>query len=444
MPISPKNWQDAPSTATPLTAVALEDMETRLGAYTDDARQAEDVKQHGAVGDGVANDTAEIQAALAVTGVAFLPPGTYLVNDLPLASFERLIGAGQEVSKLKADAGATYAVTMDSGVVFAGLTDLGIDGNAGASRGLLIRGDTGAGSQGQTLDRVHVRNCSVGITVGASTGTEAHQADKNTYIGLRFADCDVGMHINSANAQEQVLLNPDFASCVTAIELKSGTLDIIGGQIQGTTVGLKGIDILTGGSVAWVRLNSTIFEFADAASVDIDATDNAWPSEGMVLNHCVLAGLTSNIACNTGGILISQFSRFNAGGLDLAGDDFYFHDFYSTFESGATYNPTGTNCRRVKWGAAEMLIEIGTLGKIQLRPHEGIWLGTSEDVLIQRIAANIAGTGTGDKWVATAGLGVGNSASATEVIGKAVVKKIEVFDAAGSSLGFIPVYSSIS
>lgn len=35
MPITPKNWQDDPSTATPLSAAALEDMESRLGGYTD-------------------------------------------------------------------------------------------------------------------------------------------------------------------------------------------------------------------------------------------------------------------------------------------------------------------------------------------------------------------------------------------------------------------------
>lgn len=49
------------------------------------------------------------------------------------------------------------------------------------------------------------------------------------------------------------------------------------------------------------------------------------------------------------------------------------------------------------------------------------------------------------KLRSTAGLGVGNSAAATESIGKAVVKKIEVFAADGTtSLGFIPVYSSIT
>lgn len=50
----------------------------------------------------------------------------------------------------------------------------------------------------------------------------------------------------------------------------------------------------------------------------------------------------------------------------------------------------------------------------------------------------------GSKIIARGGMGVGNSAAATEVIGKAVVKKIEVFDESGASLGFVPVYAGIT
>jgi len=45
--------------------------------------------------------------------------------------------------------------------------------------------------------------------------------------------------------------------------------------------------------------------------------------------------------------------------------------------------------------------------------------------------------------VRAASLGVGNSATATGSVGS-LAKKIEVFDASGASLGFIPVYASIS
>jgi hypothetical protein len=48
----------------------------------------------------------------------------------------------------------------------------------------------------------------------------------------------------------------------------------------------------------------------------------------------------------------------------------------------------------------------------------------------------------GQKLITHGGLGVGNSAAATTL--GSVTKKIEVFDAAGVSLGFVPVYGSIT
>lgn len=49
---------------------------------------------------------------------------------------------------------------------------------------------------------------------------------------------------------------------------------------------------------------------------------------------------------------------------------------------------------------------------------------------------------TAAKVLATAGLGVGNSAAATTL--GSVTKKIQVFDAAGASLGYLPVYDAIT
>ncbi len=50
-------------------------------------------------------------------------------------------------------------------------------------------------------------------------------------------------------------------------------------------------------------------------------------------------------------------------------------------------------------------------------------------------------TATG-KVLTTAGIGVGNSAAATAV--GVLSKKMEVFDASGASLGFVPIYTTIT
>lgn len=64
------------------------------------------------------------------------------------------------------------------------------------------------------------------------------------------------------------------------------------------------------------------------------------------------------------------------------------------------------------------------------------------DAAFGRLAADILGTDPGDKLVANGGLGVGNSAAAT--VPGAVVRKAEVFDAAGASLGFVAIYNTIT
>lgn len=69
--------------------------------------------------------------------------------------------------------------------------------------------------------------------------------------------------------------------------------------------------------------------------------------------------------------------------------------------------------------------------------------GSADNPLLHR---NVSGTGkilsTDGKLTAVAGLGVGNSAAATTL--GSVVKKMEIFDSNGNSLGYIPIYNSIT
>jgi hyaluronoglucosaminidase len=78
---------------------------------------------------------------------------------------------------------------------------------------------------------------------------------------------------------------------------------------------------------------------------------------------------------------------------------------------------------------------------------QGIFLnapsGTTGKLLNLRNAGEEKIVATADgKLLATGGLGVGNSAVATAITGP-VVRKVEVFDRTGASLGFVPVYSSM-
>jgi hypothetical protein len=84
------------------------------------------------------------------------------------------------------------------------------------------------------------------------------------------------------------------------------------------------------------------------------------------------------------------------------------------------------------WGG--QLMESSALGRYAL---------TTGTAAARSIGLSLA---TG-KVLAGGGIGVGNSAAATEVLGtsnQACVKKIEVFDAAGTSIGFVPVYAGLT
>lgn len=88
------------------------------------------VKDFGAVGDGLTNDTVAIQQALAAHNAVFLPEGEYLVTStLTLGERQSLIGAGQR-SVLKANSNTFNVVEIIAD--YALLSNLRIEGgNAG-------------------------------------------------------------------------------------------------------------------------------------------------------------------------------------------------------------------------------------------------------------------------------------------------------------------------
>lgn len=73
-------------------------------------RDVVSVKDFGAVGDGVTDDTAAIQAALNVGQSVYIPPGTYLFSTLTVYGNTRLFGASTRTAILK-HTGAGVAVT---------------------------------------------------------------------------------------------------------------------------------------------------------------------------------------------------------------------------------------------------------------------------------------------------------------------------------------------
>ena len=90
-------------------------------------------------------------------------------------------------------------------------------------------------------------------------------------------------------------------------------------------------------------------------------------------------------------------------------------------------------------GTTESATRQVMLGTVGPSSAAGIKFGPAGDVALFRSMANTLKTG--GQLIAEGGLGVGNSTSATTP--GSVTRKIEVFDATGTSLGYVPVYDAI-
>ena len=86
------------------------------------------VKDFGAVGDGVADDTAAIQAAINAAVYLTIPAGTYVVTQLEIKNSLRLIGCGKPTIKRKNNSSDTAVILANNKNSFE-ISGIKVDGN---------------------------------------------------------------------------------------------------------------------------------------------------------------------------------------------------------------------------------------------------------------------------------------------------------------------------
>lgn len=287
------------------------------------------------------DDTTYFAAALAAspTGKIKAGPGTFILNNWAPPTVGGGGGSGWSLEGagfstiLKAKTAAAAAMSL-TGLLHVKVSDVAFDGNAKAAHGVIVKGATAASSQGHTFEHVQFNNCDKGVFVDQGT---ISQADKNIYIGCQWANNNTGLHVNSVNAQEQLLIGGSFDTHTTAIRLTHGSLTWISGQVQGYTTGI----LIDGGSVPWLNMRDVILE---GGTTDIDGSA-AWPTNGVVLEHCFLQGTGSMVKMT--GHLHARFCTFSGTGkIDCTGNDLLFIDEMNQFAGGSSFNPTGVNDRR--------------------------------------------------------------------------------------------------
>lgn len=316
----------------------------------------------GAALDGTTDDTTAAQAASTAGGagaVIELPPATIALKDFQFqATGQRFHGAGRYNTVLKAKAGASFVVNI-SGFRGCGLSDLTLDGNTLGSGCLQITAGGGSSAQHHSCERVRFYNGTVGVNV-PNPGA-LNQADKNTFYHCMWETCTTGMNIAAPNAQEQVLINPDFnGSRNKAIDISGGTLTIYGGQIQGVTGDGIGIDV-SGANVGWITVEELITEGTDT---DIVFTSGSFVNCILYLKQCVLSGASYCVDPGTAGVtLLAMGCNFNSGAVGRAtSSDFNMMDFFCKYAGGAAYVNSTSWPRLKKW----------TSDGFDIRSHGGI------------------------------------------------------------------------
>ncbi len=179
------------------------------------------VREHGAAGDGVTDDTTAIQAAIDVgPGVVFFPAGTYLVTSITRPGGVTLQGAGVPHTMIRA--ASPSGPIIGSGVASyiasptqrgGGVFDLVVDGSARTNGGSV--GISLAGCYDAVIKRCTIQNVETGLYL-------AHSAYWNQIESNRIAVVDTGA-IVTENANENAFRSTHVLDCEWGFTVDEGS-----------------------------------------------------------------------------------------------------------------------------------------------------------------------------------------------------------------------------
>lgn len=145
------------------------------------------VKDYGAKGDGVTNDSAAIQAAIDTGKPVFLPEGNFFIGDISLNNVSVLLGVGKGRSVITINGSTTTALKVNSENSI--IRDIEIDHTGTPTSGAAISIYTGNYS---TIENVYIRNTYHGITFQNSQSVKVYNIEMWGFVGY-------GLYFNGLN-----------------------------------------------------------------------------------------------------------------------------------------------------------------------------------------------------------------------------------------------------
>ena len=425
------------------------------------------VKWYGAIGDGVVDDTAAIQAAIdAATGTSlanpansvYFPRGTYSVTSNISYGDCNLIGDGaNNIVRIVWDGAAgsymfTKPVSTWGGASFGLVYGIEFVGGANEPEGFF---DLTANLIDKLfqIQRCHFSTCS-GDAIKIATWINLHWdhlrwddiggfAIRCTPINTQnlssfVIDGFTYDHDRSVGAASGMIMVDSSADATNlgTFKLSHGRIEInsawVGNQ---AIINYKLLNVPTAARALGLELDDVTY--ADSTGMVNDCvlyreTTNTTGKETLILDNVRLG----NMSAVLGGTwpatqyfpavsATSNNDQINAGNINLTGFLLRMRPDtnVATFVSGIGQD-------------SDDRFEILANGQMQW----GHGSAVPDTTLARQTVGNLR-CATG-KLLADGGVGVGNSLAATTP--GSVVRKMEVFDATGASLGFIPIYSSIS
>ena len=277
------------------------------------------VKDFGAVGDGVADDTVAIQAAVNAGRAIYFPAGTYLVSDTirkatPLPTAMHLFGASRFATTVKATVSMTnkpifwFGNDLGHGAPRTEIFDINIDGSS------IANGNTGIYLQEGGL--CHLWNLRVNA---CGTGIGGYGATATIIDGLsEISGCGTGVlfdwpddvSISTGVSNELRVRNVWFGACNQAVYAVGEMIEISGCTAQ--SVGTDGTKHIF--EVNNTKFDSSSFYGAIIFNNWIEGGDNKYAiaainaDSAKIYNNLIIGSGSSISLTREGGVLISGSS----------------------------------------------------------------------------------------------------------------------------------------